>query len=245
MTMFFERRSSTGSGGQKRTLLSTKGFTQDLFDDMAAYGLFSDSDDMSDSDSSVTLTGCQDSRSMSQSQRIRVRVSLNPQGNGVQVSSTQPRRSRSKEHSETDTTISRIEANSTALLRRKRAPSPTPSMTSTTSTEETVRPTRKRINVTKPTKKFKEVVPVIHIPDFKEKTFREMSPPRRMADPIVIAPKFKALVRKKVAAPELKKAIKEAPAPTKTKAKAKRVRFELTPDHRDPSMPMPGAAKRL
>ncbi|KAK2868026.1 hypothetical protein FQN49_003238 [Arthroderma sp. PD_2] len=233
MTMFIERRSSTRAGPQKRVLLSPKGFTQDLFDDMAAYGLFSDADDMSDPDNSVTLTDrhC-DSRKVAQTERIRVHISVN-----------QPRLSR-KGHSEPDTSIALIEGNPTPVLRRKRAPSPTPSMTSTSSTEETetIRPTRKKVNVMKPAKKFKEVVPVVHIPEVKEKkTFREMSP-RRLGDPIVITPKIKAIIPKKVLAPEAKKAITAPP----TKEKAKKVRFALASEDKGTSKgSLAGTARRL
>ncbi|OAL71984.1 hypothetical protein A7D00_4016 [Trichophyton violaceum] len=243
--MFIERRRSTGDGYQKRVLFSPKGFTQHLCEDMAAHGFFAE-EELSDTDDAVNLTGCpRDSIRASQSSRVRIRISVSPQGKGHRRSSSIQR---DIEYDEPrSTTFSLTNNSSIAGLRRKRSPSPTPSMTSTSSTEEIIRPSRKKATIMKPLNKFKEVVPVVHIPEFKElpvksRRFREVSPSAcRRGDPVVITPRVKPTVPRNTTSEATKGNATSSP-----KAGKKKVRFVLGDDDgRRESPPVHGVAKRL
>ncbi|EFR03967.1 hypothetical protein MGYG_06969 [Nannizzia gypsea CBS 118893] len=240
--MFIERRRSTNDGFQKRVLFSPKGFTRRLFDDMATHGVLSE-DDLSDPDNAVTLTDRhRDSVRASQSSRVRIRVSSSPEGKGRRRSSSLQRYT---EQSEPETTsFALIDSNSAGSLRRKRSPSPTPSMTSTSSTEEIIRPSRKKPSATKPSKEFREVVPV-HVPEFKDtpvkpKPFREMSPSRK-GDPVVITPRVKTIVPRNTK-PEAKQSL----ASNSPRDGKKKVRFILGDDDgRNEHRPVSGVSRRL
>ncbi|EZF34095.1 hypothetical protein H109_06814 [Trichophyton interdigitale MR816] len=243
--MFIERRRSTGDGYQKRVLFSPKGFIQHLCEDMAAHGFFA-KEELSDMDDPVNLTGCpRDSIRASHSSRVRIRISVSPQVKGHRRS---PGIQREVEYDEPrSTTFSLANNSSIAGFRRKRSPSPTPSMTSTSSTEGITRPSRKKATIMKPLNKFKEVVPVVHIPEFKElpvksRRFREVSPSvRRKGDPVVITPRVKPTVPRNTT-PEATKS-NTPPSPKNGK---KKVRFVLGDDDgRRESPPVHGVAKRL
>ncbi|KAM5445015.1 hypothetical protein MferCBS31731_000474 [Microsporum ferrugineum] len=234
MPIFIERRGSPSHGFRKRVLLSSKGVTQVLYDDMSAYGPYSDPEDMSDLDDVVNLSDYHpDPIRASQSSRVRIRISVSSQGRGSQSPNIHQRMGRS------EMGYDMYEDNIMPGLRRKRSPSPTPSMTSTSSTEETIRPTRKKVNIMKPLKKFREIVPVVHVPEFKGKaakprSFREMSP-RCKGDPIIITPKTGAAA-----------GVKKDTTASPTNDKTKTVRFAPKTDGRDdPSSPLSGTAKRL